>query len=568
MNEDASDGRDLQQLLEPVLRRWKIVLVVALLISGATYLYYRQTSPTYVASTSVFLETSSLGSALTPGTPPADPTRTAENQARLAVTPAAAQLAARRLDYRGDPRALLPLVEVTPDADSDFLTIRATTSESQQAANVANAFAEGFVQLGTGRLRDEAARTRAAIERELAQLPPTRENRTLRLSLRERLQSATLIETLPSQGARQVDRARPPAVAAGASPTRNAIFAGILGLILGALLVQGLEALQRRLPSSRAEETYGVPLLAAIPFNRKAAAEARRVPGLPSAMMEPIRTLRTALDHGFTGESRPRTILVTSAIAGEGKSTVAKCLALGFFRGGRRVLLIDGDLRRPSLHEFFDIEPEPGLSDVLRSGGPLGQNVRRILLEGETEPALESAMVPFADDPADPEPMAAVDWSFAPEARALPQRSRSESRAGNRRRGSAKARSQNGAERVSFMLDLIPAVDLLPSGSRASDPAALLGSEHMSRVLAEAADSYDVVLIDSSPLLTVSDTIPLATAVDGVIVVTRSDYTTRDAAQSFRRAFERLPSVKVLGLVANGVRDSESQYRHQYADGA
>lgn len=91
----------------------------------------------------------------------------------------------------------------------------------------------------------------------------------------------------------------------------------------------------------------------------------------------------------------------------------------------------------------------------------------------------------------------------------------------------------------------------------------------MRRVLSEAANAYDVVLVDSSPLLAVSDAIPLARAVDAVIVVTRSDYTTIDAAQSLRRALERLPDVTVIGLVANGVRDSEypPQYRYRFAGG-
>jgi len=88
----------------------------------------------------------------------------------------------------------------------------------------------------------------------------------------------------------------------------------------------------------------------------------------------------------------------------------------------------------------------------------------------------------------------------------------------------------------------------------------------MKRVLAEAANSYDVVLVDSSPLLAVSDGIPLARAVDAVIVVTRSGYTTIDAARGLRRALERLPDATVIGLVANGVRDSEypPQYRYHY----
>jgi len=83
-------------------------------------------------------------------------------------------------------------------------------------------------------------------------------------------------------------------------------------------------------------------------------------------------------------------------------------------------------------------------------------------------------------------------------------------------------------------------------------------------VLAEAKTSYDVVVIDSSPLLVVSDAIPLAAAVDGVIAVSRSNLTTRDDAQRFSRALDRLRDVEVLGLVLNGVRGTHAS-RYPYA---
>jgi Mrp family chromosome partitioning ATPase len=90
----------------------------------------------------------------------------------------------------------------------------------------------------------------------------------------------------------------------------------------------------------------------------------------------------------------------------------------------------------------------------------------------------------------------------------------------------------------------------------------LLGSEAFKSLLAEAAAEYDIVLIDSTPILTVSDAIPVATSVDAVVVVTRSEFTTRDAAQKCRQALERIQGVTLVGVVANGVRDSK--YRRQY----
>ena len=561
---EVAEGRDLKQLLAPVRRRWKLVLLVALLIGGAAYVYYHREAPTYTATTNVYLQPSSLQSSLLPGAPPVDPSRASENQAHLVLTPGVARLAARELHFKGDPLTLLPLVEAIPDPESDFLAIQATAADPQGAADVANAFAAGLVRLGTGRLRREAEQASAAIENRLAELPRTRDNKVLRHNLRHQLEQAATIETVPPGGARHVSPAVPPSTPNGPSPKRNAIFAGILGLILGALLAHGLEGLRRRLPSSHAEEAYALPVLASVPFDRRAAIDAQRGPGLPAPLAEPVRTLRTALDHGADG-GPPPSILITSAIQGEGKSIVTKSLALGFFHGGARTLLIDGDLRRPSLHRFFDVEPEPGLSDLLRSGAPLEEFVRPILLEDEIDFAHEAALVPVETDPTAAE---ATELALGQpsEGNNGPGRRAAQTRSGHWRRGNRHERVDNGADRAPPPMEWLSTLDLLPAGSPTADPAALLGTPAMARLLSEAVSSYDVVLVDSSPLLAVSDAIPLAKAVDGVVVVTRSDYTTIDAAQSLRRALERLPDVSVIGLVANGVRDSSAHhYRYRYA---
>jgi Mrp family chromosome partitioning ATPase len=109
-----------------------------------------------------------------------------------------------------------------------------------------------------------------------------------------------------------------------------------------------------------------------------------------------------------------------------------------------------------------------------------------------------------------------------------------------------------------------PVLHLLASGSGTADPAALLGSTRLTTLLDEAASAYDVVLIDSPPLLAVSDAIPVATAVDAVVVVARDEFTTRDAVQQCRQALERVPAANVLGVVANGVRDDDDLGRPYY----
>jgi Mrp family chromosome partitioning ATPase/capsular polysaccharide biosynthesis protein len=545
------DDRDVRQLLEPLKRSWWIVVLVALVISAVVYVHYRGVTPKYTAQTSVYVQPSSLEALLGGVAGFGDADRTVTNQALLLQTPAVATEAARELRFKGDPRQLLSLVKATPAENSDFIQIAATGSEPRFTADVANAFAAAFVQLGTRRWREDAAEARATIERELDSIEPRRENEDVRRDLQERLGALALVDAMPTRAARQVDRAAPPAEADGPEPVRNAIFAGMLGLVLGGLLAYGLRALDRRLSPSNVEAEYGMPLLASIPWDRKAAAQVRVGSQLPGSMVEPARTVRTTLDQGVRGGPAPRMILVTSAISGEGKSTFIKSLAVAFRESGRNVLVIDADLRAPVLHEFFGSRQEPGLAELLLSNHshefavqdvvPNSESVQNAPVEtgieadlddlvGSLEPESEIAKPPHTSalhtlelplvDEADP-----GSW------------------------GRETVPSANGDGRA------YPALHLLASGARPADPAALLSSEQMARLLEEVGDSYDVVLIDSPPLLAVSDAIPLSTAVDGVIAVTREDLTTRDDVQGFRRTLDRLPQVTVLGLVANGVRD-------------
>ena len=347
---------------------------------------------------------------------------------------------------------------------------------------------------------------------------------------------------------------------------RAAIFAGLLGLVLGGALAYVLEALNRRLPTSNVEAEYGMPVLASIPLDAKAATETRGLSGLPFSMVEPIRTVRTTLDHDVHGGTAARTILVMSAIPGEGKSTLTKGLALGFHGSGKNVLVIDADLRYPVLHDWFGTPREPGLSNVLRTETSLElathepslevDSADGIRIEGEPEPNDEPVPISAKRGSADEKaPPGSPSTTLEPPVRDFPP---GLSNWADGAASQAIAPSGNGNRRRE------PVLHLMSAGSRVQDPAALLGTEQMAPFLVEAKVSYDVVVIDSPPLLAVSDAIPLAVAVDGVIAVSRSNLTTPDDAQRFRRALDRLRGVTVLGLVLNGVRGAHAP-RYPYA---
>jgi len=203
---------------------------------------------------------------------------------------------------------------------------------------------------------------------------------------------------------------------------------------------------------------------------------------------EAIRTLRNSiLLTDF--DRRLRTLLVTSASPSEGKSTTAASLALAHAQQGHRTLLIDGDLRRPSIHRRFDFSPTAGLSNVLSAGVPW----RSVLMH-------------------------------KPE---------------------------------------MPELDVLPVGPPSRRAADLIGSK-LAGILEEAAGEYDLVVLDSPPLLGFPEPLQMAAAVDGVIVVAVAGRTNRKALRSAITTLKRLRA-NIVGIVLNQVRaDSSDNYYYDH----
>jgi succinoglycan biosynthesis transport protein ExoP len=491
-----SDSPTLAQKLEPFIRRRRMIAIVVVAITVITYWHFSHQPRNYSATTQIYAP--SAGPAPVVGADPeTDPTRRLLNEAAVLQSPAVATKVAQQLGYRGDPRDLLNLISVSPSSDSDVLGLSATTSDPQRSANLANGFAAAFVDLSS----HGSDRSKSVV--------------------------------------RVISTATVPTGSDGASPARNAIFAAVLGLVLAVMLVLGLEAFDRRIRHPEVEAEYGLAVLASIPFSRRAHAAPLSRARMPLSVMERVRGLRTMLDHVAGPGGPPRSVLLTSAISQEGKTTLVEGLALACFESAKSVLVIDADLRRPSLHEFFEAPLVPGLSDVLRGAIPLSEAVQEVATG--RAPTIVAAFAP-------PHPAAAA------------------------RRGSG-ATAQGGLEMAPANgvhdPDVAggagphgaPVLHLLSSGSGTSDPAAVLSSARLKPLLAEAATRYDLVLIDSPPVLAVSDAVPLAAAVDAVVVVARSGFTTRDAAASCRQALERVPDVRVLGVVVNAIPDD---FGHAY----
>ncbi|RMG42726.1 MAG: polysaccharide biosynthesis tyrosine autokinase [Acidobacteria bacterium] len=202
------------------------------------------------------------------------------------------------------------------------------------------------------------------------------------LARREEVAVTRDLQSILERQVHVVDRAKPPKSPSAPRVKLNLALGLLLGLLLGVGGAFGAEALDVKLrTASQMREITGLPLLGSIPrasapprprlvFSRKGRSRSR--PVIPEEQMdveEAFRALRSSILLAQP-QHPPRSLLVTSALPGEGKSTIAANLARTLGAFGRKVVLIDADLRHPRLHRVFRVPSERGLTNLLASHDP------------------------------------------------------------------------------------------------------------------------------------------------------------------------------------------------------
>ena len=354
-------------------------------------------------------------------------------------------------------------VDVRSDGDANVLVVEARDGSADRAMRIADAYARVYTGV-VDRIEPISAR------------PP----------------SATVLA--PAEPAEKVER-------------RSVLAFGLIGLgiavplaLLGAPLLRTLD--RRVKDASELEEIYGLPVLARIPRSRTLASHSRK--GRAEAATntvgfseeaEAFRTLRTNLRY-FNVDAPVRSILVASPLSGDGKSTVARHLAITMAAMGDSVCLVNADLRK---HETGVVPSPDGLSLVLA-----GFEVEGALTE-----------VAIAYDPVSEESRVLVE---------------------------------------------------LASGPLPPNPAELLESERMRWLIAQLERRFDLVIIDSPALVTVSDALTLVPRVSGVLIVGGVGQTMRQAAVDLRKQIDLLGG-RSLGVVANFSTASRRYYGYYDSDG-
>jgi receptor protein-tyrosine kinase len=463
-------------------------------IYQATSTVYINRTPAVATATGVYDQSAS-----------SDPVRFFQTQADLARQPALLQRAVRAARVSGfSANDLAGNSSVSPSSNADLLIFNVSDAKPDVAVALVNAYAREFTKYEPAQNVQALNRALATVDAKLASLRAQGiKSGPVYGQLLEReseLASALAIGGGPTPKVVQ------PAGGAGKikpRPKRNALLGLALGAILGIGLAFLREALDRRVWSEDAiESILALPLLGRLP---KPPREFRRTnelvmvsePGRPAA--EAFRKLRTNLEFANLDREH-RTIMISSSVEQEGKSTTVGNLGVALARGGRRVAIVDLDLRRPLMHRFFRVGAVPGVTDVVSGRATLADAIREI---------------PIGD-----------------------QRSQSLL--------ARHAASGNGA-----MPAKGPTLSLLPAGSARFDPGEFILDEGLYAVLGEMRKDWDVVLIDAPPMSVVGDALSLSAGVDAIIVVAKLGLVHPGMLQELARLLDASPTDK-LGFIVTG----------------
>jgi Mrp family chromosome partitioning ATPase len=519
-NSDAmNDTTDATAIFAPLWKRKWLILIVGVLVAGATYAYYKHVQPIYGATTEVYLGGGSEVQALIGNTQAntAESDRSITDQVQLINSSLVSSAVERRLLKKHKLLAASGTAEASSATGSDFISISTKAHSGQAAADLANAYAQVYLQLRGTNYRHEVL---AALASTRQQLLGT-EKKGLHATSQS-LQSQTLSErinqlnselSLGDAGDQQIDRAVASLTPLSPKPTRNAIFGFVLGIVLASIAAYALSRFDRQLRSlDDIEAVFQLPVLTAVPSIRRSIIQVDGQPVPAQALREPLRRLHTTLQlrgmpvDELDSRPSPRTVLFLSAEAGDGKSTLIAGLALVQAEAGERVAIIESDLRRPIQAELLGVDGSQGLAEVLAGTLTLQGAMQRVSI---------------------PAPAAAASVGGGEESAVAVQ---------PRDSGS---------------------VSVLASGGTVANPPALLAGRTMPKLLRSVAEDFDYVLIDAPPPLEVSDVLPLLAMADVIVIVARVGRTGENSAQRLVDLLARAPHAPVVGIVANDLSGGE-----------
>lgn len=345
---------------------------------------------------------------------------------------------------------LLSMITVTQDIDTQFLTITVVSKDPEQAMNIANQFAKSLKKVSI------------------------------------KINEVDIVKL--------IDEAQLPTIKDSPKPALNIAIACFLGIMISIGLVFLLEYLDNTIKTKEdVEKVVKLPVIGTITLNeikdnanmqKKTAA----IKKLKSQISEQFRTLRTNIRFSSLGDEI-KSIIVTSSLPGEGKSTVISNLALAMASSGKKVVIMDCDFRKPNIHKRFSLSNSKGLTNILVQDKKL--------------------------------------------------------------------------EEIIIATD-VTNLYVLTSGPIPPNPSELLGSNNMKTILNDLINIFDIVLIDTPPILTITDAQILSALSQGTIIVSSYGKTEKNELLSAKENIDKVGG-KILGVVINKIPEKNNgQYGDYY----
>jgi capsular exopolysaccharide synthesis family protein len=362
-------------------KRRKLVLIAVLVVPIAAYVYSILQPPAYTASSEVLLSQQNIAATLTGLGDPGGyqlsdrPIHTQRDLARVPQVVENTLRAAKQTDWT--VQDFLASSSVSPRLNSDILKFTVTATEPWVAERLATAYAREFTRYRLSLDTAPARRARAQLQSRINQLRENGETSTrLYADLRDKEQQLATFEALQTSNA-YVVRTALSATQVAPTPMRNAVLGLAVGLMLGVALAAVAHALDTGSRKIRSlEHRLGVPLLARIPAPPRDTGPLVMRTAPLTAHAEAFRVLRANLD--FVNRSESKVFMTTSAEEGEGKSTTIANLAIAHAREGKRVIVVDLDLRRPTIATLFDVDPRPGVIEAAYGRVPLERALKSV----------------------------------------------------------------------------------------------------------------------------------------------------------------------------------------------